>query len=181
MKINFNKILIVIFIVLFVVLGVELVFLFFYTNKRPASIKENPITTEKISLIPTNIVVSQNLDEVKKKNLEYDNWMEKFQFLSSSIITSKGFIQRIDTAVDNKNGIKITLSNKNKTKSYVFYYNDDNTETLKYFDQLNGQKKEIELDSLNLGDYIMIQETYQSLPDKPATKIKIEIAKISYE
>lgn len=166
-----NKILKFLFVILFVVLLGEMIYLFYSNSINQKRNSNANIPTNVPNIIPT-------INQAEKKKINYiDDWMNKFDnFVTSSVITSNGTLNKIIDVEDNKHGIKIMLNNSD-SKQYGFYYNDDNINELNFYEQKAEDKVKIDKGLLKQGDKITIIETYKSLDGKPNTKIIIEVIK----
>lgn len=169
MKINSNSILSVAFFTLFLVIVVEIVYIFSLKNNTKTSLNNNLVPTKTISEqtnAPNNILAAS----AKK----YDYWIDKSKLLSWSTLVFTGDLVKIEQVNDGKNGIKFTLS-RDKDVS-TFYYNDEWVKKITIFEINNGEKKLIDLSSLKEGDRLSIQEDYKYMD--PKTEVTISKEKI---
>ena len=169
-----NKILKFLFVILLVVLLGE-VFYLFYSNSLNQ--KKNSIVVVP-TILPTILpTTNPTISQTETSKIKYvDDWMNKFtNFISSSVITSNGILNKIIEVNDNKHGIKIVLSSNDDSKQYEFYYNDDNINEINYYEQKDGSKIKMDKNSLKKEDNITIIETYKSLDGQPNTKINVEV------
>jgi len=176
-----NKVLVIIFIILLTITGVELFYFFFY---QPKSInKPGPITNQPPSPTP-QIISSEENQAFNKKTLDNLLFLKK-GIVKSSLLTTEyqGSIIEIDDKGGTNSAGQFEYKLKIKIKSdsgdtNSFYYNDSEINKIKVFYLDKDQKTPYFLNKLKVGDKILIKDIYNLLENIDNNLIEEEIIKL---